>query len=181
MYLESFTQKTNIQPLCRFFQIAVPAGIGFLTLTVVVDSIFWNRPLWPEGEVLWYNTVMNRSSDYGVSFLWKIFLDIPEFIFCGLDLKHKLKIPIGSLYLSCFILPCDSCQLYKKQTKMKKKKDLVGNNIIELKQLFFLLVSIFMSVKYLVFSFSMTFLHLIITCFYFISKRYSKSARSHAF
>ena len=54
----------------RFIQITVPAGIGFLLLSVIIDSVFWNRPLWPEGEVLWFNAVLNRSSDYGVSFVF---------------------------------------------------------------------------------------------------------------
>ncbi|KUF80147.1 Dol-P-Man:Man(7)GlcNAc(2)-PP-Dol alpha-1 [Phytophthora nicotianae] len=82
------------------------SGIVSLILTVLVDSYFWRRWLWPEGEVLWFNTVQNKSSEWGSRSLhdiawafktapivdWSVFsLVWPVFVYLGLFsfLPHK--------------------------------------------------------------------------------------------
>lgn len=53
-------------PLCKLFNLD-SSPIFEIAISILFDSLYWKRPLWPEWEVFKFNGVQNQSFNWGVS------------------------------------------------------------------------------------------------------------------
>ncbi|XP_008460078.1 dol-P-Man:Man(7)GlcNAc(2)-PP-Dol alpha-1,6-mannosyltransferase isoform X2 [Cucumis melo] len=87
-------------------------GVALLCigLTVFIDSILWKKLLWPEFHVFWFNSVLNRSSEWGTHPMhWYFTSALPRSLLAGYPLfllgvfLDKRVLPFV-LPVLCFIL-----------------------------------------------------------------------------
>lgn len=45
----------------------ISATLLFIGISIFIDSYFWGYWLYPEGQVLFFNTVLNQSSKWGIN------------------------------------------------------------------------------------------------------------------
>ncbi|KAF9625437.1 hypothetical protein IFM89_022834 [Coptis chinensis] len=63
----------------KAFKTCISFGLLCIGLTVIVDTVMWKKVTWPEFEVLWFNSVLNRSSEWGThAFHWYFTSALPR-------------------------------------------------------------------------------------------------------
>ncbi|XP_052090662.1 probable Dol-P-Man:Man(7)GlcNAc(2)-PP-Dol alpha-1,6-mannosyltransferase isoform X1 [Mytilus californianus] len=88
LLIELFSKRLSLKKLLTY---GVAAAVTLIGLTLCIDSYFWQRMIWPEAEVFWYNTVLNKSSQWGtLPFLWYFYSAIPRCLLLSLFL-----VPLG--------------------------------------------------------------------------------------
>ncbi|CAP30572.2 Protein CBG11382 [Caenorhabditis briggsae] len=73
--------------------IGVRIAAACLAFSIPIDSYFWGRPVWPEGEVMFFNVIENRSHEYGTHpYFWYFYSALPRCL-----LTSVFLVPLGCL------------------------------------------------------------------------------------
>ncbi|KAF9687666.1 hypothetical protein SADUNF_Sadunf02G0116800 [Salix dunnii] len=98
-------------------------SIGF---SIMVDSIMWKKILWPEFEVFWFNSVLNRSSEWGThSFHWYFTSALPRSLLAAYPL-FLLGVLIDRRVL-IFVLPVFSFILLYSKLPHKELRFIISS------------------------------------------------------
>jgi alpha-1,6-mannosyltransferase len=107
--------------ISRALHIGVATGTFCLAVIVPYDSHMWQRWVWAEGQVFYYNTVLGKSKDWGVSsWHWYVSSALPKAL-----LMTLLLIPVGVLRLPELLFH------HASGTKSKRRPPLVDASLIQ--------------------------------------------------
>ena len=89
LFMDLAVGRFKLLPTIWYGLVATAFSLG---LTVGIDSVMWKTPwLWPEGQVLFYNVVMNKSSNWGTApWSWYFYSALPRSMCASLAF-----VPIG--------------------------------------------------------------------------------------
>ncbi|KAL5748453.1 hypothetical protein ACOSP7_025494 [Xanthoceras sorbifolium] len=112
--------------LWKAFKCCIGTAIFCIGLTILVDSIMWKRLVWPEFEVLWFNSVLNRSSEWGThSFHWYFTSALPRLLLAGYPL-FVLGVLLDRRVLS-FVIPVLSFVLLYSKLPHKELRFIISS------------------------------------------------------
>jgi alpha-1,6-mannosyltransferase len=78
-------------PFWPLFISGAISGLVSIAFTIVLDSYMWQRWLYPEGELLYFNTILNKSHEWGtLPYYWYFSVAIPKTLMGSL-----LLLPVG--------------------------------------------------------------------------------------
>ncbi|KAI4339608.1 hypothetical protein MLD38_024527 [Melastoma candidum] len=116
---------TRSVSFARAFKFCVGMAFICISLSTLVDSIMWKRLMWPEFEVLWFNSVLNRSSEWGTHpFHWYFTSALPRSTLAAYPLS--LLGAILDRRLRLYIIPVYSFILLYSKLPHKELRFIIG-------------------------------------------------------